>query len=80
LSKASKLKEKSKRKKKGVWIQAIISRIRTPDPDPGQFGPDFDSGTGLESAFTDLSGCGLNARTYRTFLRTFYGSSGLSGP
>jgi hypothetical protein len=38
-----KLKEKSKRKKKGVRIQAIIGRIRTLDPDPCHFGPDFDS-------------------------------------
>ncbi len=50
-----KLKEKSKRKKEGVRIQAIIGRIRTLDPDPGHLGPDFDSGSGLESAFTDPS-------------------------
>jgi hypothetical protein len=54
-SKASKLNEKSKRKKKGVRIQAIIGRIRTLDPDPGHFGPDFDSGSVLESAFRDSS-------------------------
>jgi hypothetical protein len=53
--KGIKLKEKSKRKKKGVRIQAIIGRIRTLDPDPGHFGRDFDSGSGLESAFTDPS-------------------------
>ena len=53
--KGVKLTEKSKRKKKGVRIQAIIGRIRTRDPDLGHFGPDFDSGSGLESAFTDLS-------------------------
>ncbi len=39
--KGIKLKEKSKRKKKGVRIQAIIGRIRTRDPDPGHFGPDL---------------------------------------
>jgi hypothetical protein len=49
----SERKIKEKRKKKGVWIQAIVGRIRTPDTDPGHFGPDFDSGSGLESAFTD---------------------------
>jgi len=32
------LKKKSKIKKKGVRIQAIIGRIQTPDPDPGHFG------------------------------------------
>jgi hypothetical protein len=80
-SKASKLKEKSKRKKKGVRIQAIIGRIQTLDPDPGHFGPDFDSGSGLESAFTDPSpGAALKHGLFRTFcgiLRTFYGLSGL---
>jgi hypothetical protein len=45
-----KIKEKEK---KGVRIQAIIGRIQTPDPDPGHFGLDFDSGSGLKSAFTD---------------------------
>ncbi len=79
--KGIKLKEKSKRKKKGVRIQAIIGRIRTRDPDLGHFGPDFDSGSGLESAFTDPSpGAALKHGLFRTFcglLRTFYGLSGL---
>ncbi len=74
-SKASNLKEKSKRKKKGVRIQAIIGRIRTPDPDSGHFGPDFDSGSGLKSAFTDPSpGAALTHGLFglfTDFLRTF---------
>ncbi len=53
--KGIKTERKIKEKEKGVRIQAIIGRIRTPDPDPGHFGPDFDSGSGLESAFTDPS-------------------------
>jgi hypothetical protein len=66
--KGIKLKEKLKRKKKGVRIQAIIGRIRTPDPDPGRFGPDFDSGSGLESAFTDPSpGAALTHGLFGTF-------------
>jgi hypothetical protein len=76
--KGIKLKEKSKNKKKGVRIQAIIGRIRTRDPDPGHLGPDFDSGSGLGSAFTDPGpGACLKARTFWTFLRTFYGLFGL---
>jgi hypothetical protein len=44
LVKGIKLKEKSKRKKKGVRIQAIIGRIRTPDPDSARILiPDPDS-------------------------------------
>ena len=70
--KGIKLKEKSKRKKKGVRIQAIIGWIRTLDPDPG---PDFDSGSGLESAFTDPSpGTALKHGLFGLFtgfLRTF---------
>ncbi len=76
--KGIKLKEKSKRKKKGVRIQAIIGWIRTRDPDPGHFGPDFDSGSRLGSAFTDPGpGARLKARTFLDFLRTFYGLFGL---
>jgi hypothetical protein len=76
--KGIKLKEKSKRKKKGVRIQAIIGRIRTRDPDPGHFGPDFDSGSGLESTFTDLgpSAC-LKAWTFWTFYGLFTDFFGL---
>jgi hypothetical protein len=73
--KGIKLKEKSKRKKKGVRIQAIIGRIRTWDLDPGHFGLDFDSGSGLESAFTDPSpGTALKHGLFGLFtgfLRTF---------
>ncbi len=43
--------------KKGVRIQAILGRIRTLDPVPGHFGPDFDSGSGPESTFTDPGLC-----------------------
>jgi hypothetical protein len=76
--KGIKLKEKSKRKKKGFRILAIIGRIRTRDPDPGYFGPDFDSWSGLGSAFTDLvPGARLKARDFLDFLRTFFGLSGL---
>jgi hypothetical protein len=50
-----KSERKIKEKEKGVRIQAIIGRIWTPDPDSGHFSPDFDSGSGLESAFTDPS-------------------------
>jgi hypothetical protein len=50
-----------------------------PDPDPGHFGPDFDSGSGLESAFTDPSPCAaLTHGLFTNFLRTFYGLSGLN--
>ena len=74
--KGIKLKEKSKRKKRGVRIQAIIGRIQTRDPDPGHFGPDFDSGSGLGSAFTDPGPAArLKARTFglfTDFLRTFW--------
>ena len=46
-------------------MQAIIGWIRTRDPDPGHFGPDFDSGSGLGSAFTDPGpGARLKARTF----------------
>ncbi len=76
--KGIKLKEKSKRKKKGVRIQAIIGRIRTRDPDPGHFGPDFDSGSGLVSAFTDPGpGACLKARTFWTFYGLFTDFFGL---
>jgi hypothetical protein len=77
--KGIKTKRKSKRKKKGVRIQAIIGRIRTLDRDPGHFGPDFDSGSGLEYAFTDPGPgaalkhglFGLFTDFLRIFLRTF---------
>ena len=70
--KGIKLKGKSKRKKKGVRIQAIIGRIRTRDPDPGHFGPDIDSGSGLRFAFTDPGpGARLKAQTFWTFYGLF---------
>jgi hypothetical protein len=68
--KGIKSERKTKRKKKGVRIQAILGRIRTPDPDPGHFGPDFYSGSELESAFADPSPC---ASLTHSRLRTFYG-------
>jgi hypothetical protein len=78
LVKGIKLKEKTKRKKKGVRIQAIIGRIRTRDLDLGHFGPDFDSGSGLGSAFTDPGpGACLKAWTFWTFYRLFTDFSGL---
>ena len=52
--KASKLKEKTKTKKNQSPDPAILGRVRTQDPDPDHFGPDFDSGSGYGSAFTDL--------------------------
>jgi len=51
--KGIKLKEKSERKKIRSPDLAILGRVRTQDPDPGHFGPDFDSGSGHGSAFTD---------------------------
>ncbi len=81
--KGIKSERKIKEKEKGVRIQAIIGRIRTPDSDLGHFGPDFDSGSGLESAFTDPGpGAALTQglfRLFADFLRTFYGPSELSG-
>jgi hypothetical protein len=38
-------------------MQAIIGQIPTPDLDLGHFGPDFDSGSGLETASTDPNPC-----------------------
>jgi hypothetical protein len=53
---------------------AIIGRVRTRDPDLGHFSPDFDSGSGHGSVFTDPGpGARLKARTFLDFLRTFYG-------
>ncbi len=51
--KGIKSERKIKEKERGVRIQAIIGRVQMPDPDLGHFGPDFDSRSGLESAFTD---------------------------
>ena len=53
-SKALKLKKKTKIKKNQSPDPAILGRIRTRDPDPDHFGPDFDSRSGCGSAFTDL--------------------------
>ena len=53
-SKALKLKKKDKDKENQSPDPAILGRIRTRDPDPDHFGPDFDSGSGCGSAFTDL--------------------------
>jgi hypothetical protein len=49
---------------------AIIGRVRTRDQDPGHFGPDFDSGSGHRSAFTDPGAC-LKARTFWTLYGLF---------
>ena len=51
--KGIKLKKKTKIKKNQSPDPAILGRIRTRDPDPDHFGPDFDSGSGCGSAFTD---------------------------
>ena len=45
--------EKIKIKKTQSPDPAILGRIWTRDPDPDHFGPDFDSGSGCGSAFTD---------------------------
>jgi len=61
--KALKLKKKTKIKKNQSSDPAILGRVRTRDPDPDHFGPDFDSGSGYGSAFTDpQSGARLKAR------------------
>ena len=52
--KGIKTKEKDKDKENQSPDPAILGRIRTRDPDPDHFGPDFDSGSGCGSAFTDL--------------------------
>ena len=74
--KALKLKKKTKTKKNRSPDPAILGQVRTRDPDPDHFGPDFDSGSGYGSAFTDSkSGARLKARISRTdftfFKRTF---------
>ena len=51
--KGIKTKEKSKTKKNQSPDLAIVGGVRTRDPDPDHFGPDFDSGSGYGSAFTD---------------------------
>jgi hypothetical protein len=51
--KASKLKKSQRQRKNGSPDPAILGRVRTRDPDPGHFGPDFASGSGHGSAFTD---------------------------
>ncbi len=78
--KGIKTERKIKEKEKRVRIQAIIGRIRTPDPDPGHFGPDFDSGSGLKSASADPGpGAALTHELSGLFTDFFYGPSGLSG-
>ncbi len=52
----------------------IIGWIRTLDPGPDNIGPDFDSGSGPESAFTDPAPCA--AVTHSSFL-TFCRKLGL---
>ncbi len=56
--KALNKKKKSKIKKNRSPDPAILGRVRTRDPDPGHFGPDFDSRSGHGYAFTDpRTGC-----------------------
>jgi hypothetical protein len=70
--KGIKLKEKSKIKKNRSPDPAILGQVRTWDPDPGHFGPDFDSRSGHGSAFTDLwTGC-LPESTDDGTLRTVF--------
>ena len=49
--KGIKTKEKTKIKKNQSPDPAILGRVRTRDPDPDHFGPDFDSRSGCGSAF-----------------------------
>ncbi len=51
--KGIKTKEKSKTKKNQSPDPSILGWVQTRDPDPDHFGPDFDSGSGYGSAFTD---------------------------
>ena len=51
--KALKLKKNQRQRKIRSLDPAILGRVRTRDPGPGHFGPDFDSGSGHGSAFTD---------------------------
>ena len=72
--KALKLKKKTKTKKNQSPDPAILGRVRTRDPDPDHFGPDFDSGSGYGSAFTDSkSGARLKARIGGTSFAFFNG-------
>ena len=48
--KGIKTKEKIKTKKNQSPDPAILGWVRTRDPDPDHFGPDFDSGSGYGSA------------------------------
>ena len=51
---------------------AILGWVRTRDPDPGHFGPDFDFGSGHGSAFTDPgSGCLPESTDVRDFTDCF---------
>ncbi len=75
--KALKLKKKTKTKKNQSPDPAILGRVRTRDPETDHFGPDFDSGSGYGSAFTDpQSKLALTARIGGTgfafFKRTLY--------
>jgi hypothetical protein len=79
--KGFKLKENQRERKIRSPDPAILGRVRTRDPDPGHFGPDFDSGSGHGSAFTDPGpGARLKARTFWTICGlslTFTDSFGL---
>ncbi len=51
---------------------AILGRVRTRDPDPDHFGPDFDLGSDHGSAFMDpQSGACLKSRDDWTFWTDF---------
>ncbi len=50
---ALKLKKSQRQRKNRSPDPAILGRVRTRDPDPGHFGPDFDSRSGHGSALTD---------------------------
>ncbi len=71
--KALKLKKSQRQRKNRSPDPAILGWVRTRDPDPGHFGPDFDSGSGHGSAFTDpRSGC-LPQEHGRVDFRTDFG-------
>ncbi len=65
--------KKNQRERKMIPDPAIIGRVRTRDPDPGHVGPDFDSGSGHGSTFTDPgpSAC-LRAQTFWTICGLFF--------
>ncbi len=76
--KASNLKKNQRQRKIRSPDPAILGRVQTRDPDPGHFGPDFDSGSDHRSAFTDPgSGCLPESTDLLNSTDFFYGLSGL---